>query len=344
MNICFLMYPWEDIKSPENDTSLALIHECAKRGHGVAICTPSNLTIRNSVTNAFCTILNRLEKIPASIKSFYKRTTTREEMLPLAGFDVIFMRAEPPLDPLMLNFLDSVKDDVFIVNSVQGMREANNKLYTAVFEDPNNEIIPVTHVSKNKNYLIRMIEESESDKMILKPLNGFGGSGVILIEKSAMGNINSLLDFYISKSDGGSDYVILQDYIEGADQGDVRILLLNGIPIGAMRRIPGEKDHRSNVSAGGSVAKHKLTAQEKTLCKKIGPKLVKDGLYFVGIDVIGGKLVEVNVMSPGGITYMNKVYKTRIQEKVVDFIESKVLERNAAFSRKSDLRRIVNEA
>tara|TARA_Y100000034_G_scaffold137038_1_gene219405 strand:- start:357474 stop:358490 length:1017 start_codon:yes stop_codon:yes gene_type:complete len=338
------MYPWEDIKSPENDTSLALIHECAKRGHGVAICTPSNLTIRNSVTNAFCTILNRLEKVPASIKSFYKRTTTREEMLPLAGFDVIFMRAEPPLDPLMLNFLDSVKDDVFIVNSVQGMREANNKLYTAVFEDPNNEIIPVTHVSKNKNYLIRMIEESESDKMILKPLNGFGGSGVILIEKSAMGNINSLLDFYISKSDGGSDYVILQDYIEGADQGDVRILLLNGIPIGAMRRIPGEKDHRSNVSAGGSVAKHKLTAQEKTLCKKIGPKLVKDGLFFVGIDVIGGKLVEVNVMSPGGITYMNKVYKTRIQEKVVDFIESKVLERNAAFSRKSDLRRIVNEA
>ena len=344
MNICFLTYPWETIKNPENDTSLTLIHECAKRGHGVAICTPANLTIRNSVTNAFCTIINRMEKVPTSIKSFYKKAITREEMLPLAGFDAIFMRAEPPLDPLMLNFLDSVKDDVFIINSVQGMREANNKVYTAVFEDPNNEIIPVTHVSKNKDYLIKIIEESSSDKMILKPLNGFGGSGVILIEKSAMGNINSLLDFYISKSDGDSDYVILQEYIEGADQGDVRILILNGIPIGAMRRIPGEKDHRSNVSAGGSVAKHRLTPQEKALCKKIGPKLVKDGLYFVGIDVIGGKLVEVNVMSPGGITYMNKVYKTRIQEKVVDFIESKVLERNAAFTRKSDLRKIVDEA
>lgn len=344
MNVCFLMYPWESIKSPENDTSLTLIHECAKRGHGVAICTPSNLTIRNSVTSAFCTILNRHEKVPANIKSFYKKTETREEMLPLAGFDVIFMRAEPPLDPLMLNFLDSVKDDVFIINSVRGMREANNKLYTAAFEDPNNEIIPVTHVSKNKNYLIKMIEESNSDKMILKPLDGFGGSGVILIEKSAMGNINSLLDFYIHKKDGSSDYVILQDYIEGADKGDVRILLLNGLPIGAMRRIPGEKDHRSNVSAGGSVAKHKLTPQEKKLCEKIGPKLLKDGLYFVGIDVIGGKLVEVNVMSPGGITYMNKVYKTKIQEKVVDFMESKVLERNAAFQRKTDLKRMVEEA
>lgn len=338
------MYPWDSIKSPENDTSLTLIHECMKRGHGVAVCSPSNLTVRNSVTNAFCTILNRMEKIPANMKTFYKKTTTREEMLPLAGFDVIFMRAEPPLDPLMLNFLDSVKDDVFIINSVQGMREANNKLYTAVIEDPENEIIPVTHVSKNKDYLIRMIEESKADRMILKPLNGFGGSGVILIEKSAMGNINSLLDFYISKSNGESDYVILQEYIEGAEKGDVRILLLNGQPIGAMKRVPGEKDHRSNVSAGGSVQKHKLTKQEKLLCHKIGPRLVKDGLYFVGIDVIGGKLVEVNVMSPGGITYMNKVYKTRIQEKVVNFMESKVLERDAAFLRKSRFKEVVDKA
>ena len=344
MNICFLMYPWDEIKSPENDTSLAIIHECAKRGHGVAICTPANLTIRNSVTNAFCTILNRMDKIPSNLKSFYNKATTREEMLPLAGFDAIFMRAEPPLDPLMLNFLDSVKDDVFIINSVQGMREANNKVYTAVFEDPNNEIIPVTHVSKNKDYLIKMIEESDSDKMILKPLNGFGGSGVILIEKSAMGNINSLLDFYINKNDGTSDYVILQEYIEGAEEGDVRILLLNGLPIGAMKRVPGDKDHRSNVSAGGSVQKHKLTKQEKILCEKIGPKLVKDGLLFVGIDVIGGKLVEVNVMSPGGITYINKVYKLKLQEKVVDFLESKILEKNAAFRRMTDLKKRVEQA
>lgn len=344
MNICFLMYPWEDIKSPENDTSLAIIHECAKRGHGVAICTPANLTIRNSVTNAFCTILNRMDKVPANLKSFYNKSTTREEMLPLAGFDAIFMRAEPPLDPLMLNFLDSVKDDVVVINSVQGMREANNKLYTAVFEDPNNEIIPVTHVSKNKDYLIKMIEESSSNKMILKPLNGFGGSGVILIEKTAMGNINSLLDFYINKGDGTSDYVILQEYIEGAEKGDVRILLLNGLPIGAMRRVPGDKDHRSNVSAGGSVQKHKLTKQEKILCEKIGPKLVKDGLFFVGIDVIGGKLVEVNVMSPGGITYINKVYKLKLQEKVVDFLESKILEKNAAFRRMTDLKKKVEQA
>lgn len=345
MNICFIMYPWENI-DPENDTSLALIKECVKRGHGVAMCTPANLTIRDSVTNAFCNIVKRMEKVPSSLKGFYTKAQLKEEMLPLAGFDAIFFRANPPLDPLMLNFLDSVKDDVFIVNSLQGMREANNKLYTAAFGDAHSNIIPNTHVSKNKKYLVEQIKESKSDKMILKPLNGFGGSGVILIEKSAMNNINSLLDFYISAGDGESNYVILQDYIEGADQGDVRILLLNGEPVGAMRRIPGTDDHRSNVSAGGSIAKHTLTKEEKALCKQIGPKLVKDGLYFVGIDVIGGKLVEVNVMSPGGITYINKVYKNKrkVEEKVIDFVESKTLDNLEAFNRRARLRKAVEEA
>lgn len=345
MNICFIMYPWDQIDA-ENDTSLALIKECIKRRHGVALCTPSNLTIRDSVTCAFVTVIRRMEKVPMTLKAFYKKADLREEMLPLAGFDVIFFRANPPLDPIMLNFLDSVKEDVFIVNSLRGMREANNKLYTAAFGDSHSNIIPATHVSKNKQYLIDQIRDSKSDKMILKPLNGFGGSGVILIEKSAMGNINSLLDFYISNSDGSSNYVILQDYIEGADQGDVRILLLNGEPVGAMKRVPGNNDHRSNVSAGGSVQKHTLTKAEKALCKQIGPKLVNDGLYFVGIDVIGGKLVEVNVMSPGGVTYVNRVYKPKIkvEEKVIDFIESKVQDKVQAFDRRMKLRKTVEEA
>jgi glutathione synthase len=310
------------------------------------MCTPANLTIRNSVTCAYCTVIGRMDKTPSSLKAFYKKAQLREEMLPLAGFDVIFFRANPPLDPIMLNFLDSVKDDVFIMNSLQGMREANNKLYTAAFGDAHSNIIPATHVSKSKKHLLKQIKESTSDKMILKPLNGFGGSGVILIERSAMSNINSLLDFYINSSDGTSNYVILQDYIEGADQGDVRILLLNGEPVGAMKRVPGSDDHRSNVSAGGSIQKHSLSKEEKALCKQIGPKLVNDGLYFVGIDVIGGKLVEVNVMSPGGITYINKVYKpkVKIEEKVIDFVESKVQDKLQAFDRRMRLRKTVEEA
>lgn len=342
MNVCFIMYPWQEM-DPENDSTLAMIHEFTKRGHGLAITTPANLTIRDSVAYAFCRCLRRSEKLSKSLKSFHMKAQFYEEMLPLAGFDVIVLRSNPPLDMIMLNFLDSVKDDVFIMNDLDGIRRANNKLYTAVFEDEKNEIIPRTHVTKNKDYLKRVIKEGP-DRMILKPLNGFGGSGVILIEKRAMKSINSLLDFYIDNKDGTSNYVILQDYIEGADKGDVRILMLNGQPIGAMKRVPGEEDHRSNVTAGGRVEKHSLTKDEKELCRRIGPKLVKDGLYFVGIDVINGKLVEVNVMSPGGITYMNKVYKTRIQEKIIDFVEDKVEERVAAFERRQKLRRHVSEA
>lgn len=336
------MYPWEEM-DPENDSTLAMVQEFAKRGHGLAITTPANLTIRDSVAFAFSRCLKRMEKVPSKLSSFHKKAEFYDEMLPMAGFDVIILRSNPPLDMIMLNFLDSVKDDVFIMNDLDGIRRANNKLYTAVFEDDKNEFIPRTHVTKNKKYLKKTIKEGP-DRMILKPLNGFGGSGVILIEKSAMKSINSLLDFYIDNKDGTSNYVILQDYIEGADQGDVRILLLNGQPIGAMRRVPGEEDHRSNVSAGGSVQKHSLSKQEKELCRKIGPKLVKDGLFFCGIDVIGGMLVEVNVMSPGGITYINKVYKTRVQEKIIDFVEDKVEERVAAFDRRTKLRKHVSEA
>ena len=265
-------------------------------------------------------------------------------MLPLAGFDCIFMRANPPMDPLMLNFLDSVKDDVFILNSIEGLREANNKLYTAAFGNIHEDIIPNTHVSKNKEYLIRQIEDSKADKMILKPLNGYGGSGVILIEKSAMKNINSLLDFYLTNSDGSFNYVILQEYVEGAEKGDIRILLLNGEPIGAVRRVPDAKDHRSNLSAGGTYQKYSLTKHELNICKKIGPKLVKDGLFFVGIDVINGKLIEVNVMSPGGVVPVNKMNKTKVQRKVVDFIEEKVDDMLFKIHRRSKLRSEVQDS
>jgi glutathione synthase len=340
MNVCFIMYPWQDI-NPEADSTLTMIHECCKRGHKVAIATPANLTIRNSIAYAFAKVIKKMDRVPSQMKSFYKNASLREKMLPLAGFDVIMMRANPPLDPIALNFLDSVKDDVFIVNDIEGLREANNKLYTACFDDPDNEIIPATHVSKNKEYLKSVIKENPKDRMIMKPLNGYGGSGVIMIEKTAMHNVNSLLDFYIDNKDGTTNYVILQDYIEGAEQGDSRILLLNGKPIGAVRRVPGGDDHRSNISAGGTFQKHTLTDAEKKLCRKIGAKLVKDGLTFVGIDVINGMLVEVNVMSPGGIVEINKASKVKIQQKIVDYFEEEVQSRGMALKRITQLKNTV---
>ena len=343
MNICFIMYPWKRVEF-ESDSTLRLIHEAFIRGHHVSITTPNNLTMRKSITSAFCKIIQKMDKMPATPQALYKRAKFKEQMLPMAGFDVIFMRDNPPINAMMLNFLDSVKNDAFIINDIQGLREANNKLYVAAFDDPKNEIIPITHVSKNKEYLKRVIRESKDDKMILKPLDGMGGSGVIIIEKNATQNVNSLLDFYISGQEGKSNYVILQQFVEGAEKGDVRILMLNGEPIGAMKRVPAEGDIRSNVHAGGTVEKHVLTKQEKLICKKIGPRLVADGLYFVGLDVINGKLIEVNVCSPGGITRINKLNKVKLQTKVIDFVEEVVRDKENKISRKYNLRKKVSDA
>lgn len=343
MNICFIMYPWENI-TPQSDSTLRMIHECVIRGHQVAITTGANLTIRDSLTMAFCRLVEGQAKYSNMPEIFYKNAKFREQMLPLAGFDIIFMRANPPLDSIVLNFLDSVKDDVLVVNDVQGLREANNKLYTAAMNDVAHIITPRTFVSKNKDYLLKVIKESDSQKMIMKPLNGFGGSGVIVIERDAMQNINSLLDFYITGKGGETNYVILQDYVPGAEEGDVRVLMLHGEPIGAMKRVPAEGEARSNVHAGGKVRKHSLTREELRTCRLIGPKLVKDGLYFVGLDLIGGKLIEVNVLSPGGIVNINKLNKTKLQRRIIDWAEDMVHHRSIAQSRRVELRNTVSNA
>ncbi|WP_371377651.1 glutathione synthase [Thalassotalea aquiviva] len=345
MKICFIMYPWNRVE-PESDSTLRLIHECVKRGHTVALSTVNNLTIRDSVASAFCDVFTKNTKVSDNIISFYKTAHFKRAQLPLAGFDAVIMRANPPLDTLALNFLDSVRGDTFIMNDLDGLRIANNKIYTASFQDTESEFIPATHVSKNRDYLERIFEESESNRMILKPLDGYGGRGVIVLEKSARQSFRSLLDFYIGGDEHGkgSNYVILQDYVQGAEQGDVRILMLNGEPIGAMKRVPASNDVRSNVHAGGKVVKHKLTAQEKKLCKYIGPKLVRDGLYFTGIDVIGGKLIEVNVLSPGGIVRINKLNRVKLQVQVIDFVESVVHAKELVMNRKSEFRQVIEDA
>ena len=341
MKICFLMYPWEKVE-PETDSTLRLIHEAACRRHTVALTTTNNLTIRDSVAHAFCNVLKKREKISTGAQSFYRHAEFKRSKLPLAGFDAIIMRANPPLDTIALNFLDSVRNDVFIVNDLDGLRIANNKLYPASFGAEAAKYIPATHVSKSQEYLEQALMESPTDRMIMKPLNGFGGQGVIVVEKSALQNFRSLLDFYTGGGNG--NYVILQEYVEGAENGDVRILMLNGEPIGAMRRVPSGNDPRSNIAAGGKEVKHSLTKEEKALCRALGPQLVRDGLYFVGLDVIGGKLIEANVLSPGGIARINKLNRAKLQRNVLDFVENVVSARELVAQRKHSFRKVIEDA
>lgn len=161
------------------------------------------------------------------------------------------------------------------------------------------------------------------------------------METKAKTNIRSLLEFYIGRD---RNYVILQEYIEGADKGDVRVMMLNGEPIGAMKRIPKEGDGRSNVHAGGTAQKYTLNKKELDLCRFIGQKLVTDGIYFAGLDIIEGKLLEINVLSPGGITRINKFNKTNLQSKILDFLELVHKKREDAVNRKITFRKAIEDA
>jgi glutathione synthase len=343
MKILFLMYPWNRIQ-PETDSTLRLIHESVYRNNTVAIATVNNLTIRESVASVFCDVFIKRDNVTNNIQSFYKKAEFRRRQLPLGGFDAIFMRSNPPLDTLALNFLDSVQLDSFIINDINGLRVANNKLYTTSLYDQGNSFIPLTYVSKNREYLERIFNESEDDKMILKPLNGFGGHGVIVIEKGAKHNFRSLLDFYIEKTSlNDGNYVILQEYVKGAENGDIRILMLNGKPIGSMRRVPEQGEIRSNVHVGGKAVKHVLTKKEKELCLFIGDKLVGDGIYFAGLDVIGDKVIEVNVQSPGGISRINLLNRTCLQKNILDFVEGVVNTREMKINRKKQFRKVIDD-
>ena len=336
------MYPWEDI-NVEEDSTLRIIHESVTRGHNTAIIHHDDLVIKDTTVFANCHKILKSANVPANLEKFYKSTKFKEQILPLRGFDVLFLRSNPPIDNIMLNFLDPIKDEVFIVNDIDGLRRASNKVYPASLDDPDHKFIPRTIVSQNKKYLKQEILDYPGEKMIMKPLDGYGGSGVIILEKSAMNNINSLLEFYIDR-DNKKNYVIVQEYAEGADKGDVRVLMINGEPVGSMRRVPAEGENRSNVHAGGSVVKHTLTKKERELCKEIGKKLVEDGLYFVGLDLIGGKLIEVNVCSPGGIPWVNKNMRTKIQSKLLDFAEGVVKVQEAIINRRQQYRKAVQDA
>lgn len=295
------------------------------RGHKVALIYPQNLTVRNNIVNGFSKVIQPMDKVPESVATLYKKIRFDEKMLPLHAFDCIMIRKDPPIEPTILSFLDAVKNETLVVNDVNGVRKASNKLYTTTFHDPSNRFLPETHVSKNKEYLKRVIRESAQDKLILKPLDGSGGHGVIVLEKSAQSSINSLLDFYIDKE--RNNYVILQEYIQGAENGDVRVLMLNGKAIGAYHRKPAEGDNRANLQAGGTAHPWKLTEGQRDVCRKIGPKLVADGLDFVGVDMIGERILEVNVCNPGGITNINRLSKVKLQKQVIDFLEDRVSER-----------------
>jgi len=325
MKIGFFMDDLRQI-DPQWETTAHIMYECNQRKHSVFFLEPHDLYIRDNAVVA--RMRNISVESDLGLEAYWQaliRCLDREELIfeIVTDLDVLFLRKDPPLNYEAMTFLGPVSDRVFMVNNIHGQINGSSKAYILNFPD----IIPHTHVSRDPFRLRKIIDEFGGD-MVIKPLQGHGGHGVIKVSNRDPENLNSLINYYVQ---AGRPYpertpIMVQEYLKTVkDDGDVRILLLNGEIIGAMGRKSVSGDFRTNVHAGAKAFRHKVTPAQKALCERIKPRLIQDGLYLVGIDIIGDKLIEVNCVSPGGIPRINMFDDVKLESKVVNFIEEKII-------------------
>ena len=318
------MDPLESIE-PLNETTSYLMYECNRRGHTVFFLEPHDLYVRGS------RLVARMRNITLppelGMVEYWQQAIAclkRDELIfeEITDIDAVFLRKDPPLSYECMEFLTPVSDQVFIINSTVGQMAANSKLYLLNFPD----IIPETHISRDPQRLRKIIDDF-GGTMVIKPLSRSKGEGVIKVSMQDRDNLNSLIHYYVRSFEPypRREATMVQEYLARVkSEGDVRILMLNGEILGAMRRIPAEGDFRTNIHAGATPARHQITESDRRICRTVAPQLKKDGLYFVGIDIIGDKLVEINCVSPGGIPRINRLEGQRLESRVIDFVEAKV--------------------
>ena len=307
----FLMDPLDRIL-PDKDTTFVFMLEAGKRGHEVLYFTPDTLF---SIKNEPYGVLRQARvKREAPARSGHFELGPPLEVR-LRDLNVLFMRVDPPftLDYLSQTYLlDLITDDVFVTNSPSALRDANEKLFTLHFP----ELTPPTLVT-HETARIKAFQDEAGGTIVLKPLFGCGGEGVFVISKDDR-NASAILT---AATEGGKVRVIAQRYIPEARQGDKRIIMLDGVAIGAIARIPRDDDHRANLHVGGNPARHTLTERDRYIIAKVGPELKKRGLHFVGLDVLGDWLTEINVTSPTGIQEISRLENTCLEAMVIDFVE-----------------------
>jgi len=317
LKIGVVMDPVEKIDI-DKDTSFVLMLEAQRRGHEIYFMELDDLFIRGGAPEGRYRRLELARATPHYRLGEYRTGS-------LAEFDSVWMRKDPPFDlkyffaTHLLSLVDQSK--CFVMNDPKGLREANEKLYALRFP----EQIPQTLVTSDMARLRAFMSELGGE-MIIKPLDGCGGSGVFYLKEQDR-NTNSILE---AATDTGRRLVMGQRYLPEIRQGDKRIIVLNGEPLGAVLRVPLESETRGNIHVGGQCVKTEVTERDREICAALAPLLRADGLYFVGLDVIGGYLTEVNVTSPTGIQEVNALNHVCLEGNVVDFVEQQVDKRVGA--------------
>lgn len=307
MRFLFAMDP-ANTMHPEKDTSFAFMEAAQARGHECYHCLPSEVGAvgRNVVAWR--------QRIEVSRSEPFVRLGVRGRES-VSAFDALFIRKDPPFDAAYLaltQVLDLAEANTFILNRPKALRDANEKLFALHFL----KWMPETIVTAQPADIFAFVDEV--GEAVLKPLDGAGGSGVVRLVKGDK-NVRALTDILTLE---GKRLVMVQRFEPAIVGGDKRVLLLNGELLGVIRRVPLKEDFRANIHVGGRVEAAELTPREQDLVRSLGPALREKGLWFVGLDLIAEKLIEINVTSPTGIQELARLTGTTPSQNVIEFVES----------------------
>ena len=310
LHVAVQMDPIESI-NPRGDSTFALMLEAEARGHVVHYYTPGTLAMRD----------NRVFASVAPVQVFDREKGQHYALgafaeAELGSYDVVLMRQDPPFDMnyiTLTHLLERIHPKTFVMNPPTAVRNAPEKILVTEFP----ELMPPTLITRDRARIAAF--RREHGNIIVKPLYGNGGAGVFFIQEGDH-NLASLIELF---EQSFREPFMIQRYLPEVRKGDKRIILVDGEPVGAINRVPAEGEARSNMHVGGRPELSELTAREREICAAIGPALKERDMIFVGIDVIGDYLTEINVTSPTGIREIKRFGGPDIAVMIWDAIEKR---------------------
>jgi glutathione synthase len=312
LSMAFVMDPVES-ESFTASTTLVLMLEAQRRGHEVLYVAPSDLGVESGRAVAWATpILLHREGPGGRIERSEPRRVLLDDAV-----DVVFQRQDPPVDDRYIvptQILGTCARSL-VLNRPTSVLAYNEKLLALHFRD----LMPESTVSRKISDLLAFMD-AMGGEMIVKPLDGKGGEGIFHLVAGER-NISSTLEQITAFE---NRWVMAQRYLPGIRQGDKRILLMEGEPLGAVLRVPADHEVRANFHAGGRAEAAEVESGDREIVDRVAPLLRDEGLFFVGIDVIGGRLTEINVTSPTGVQEINALNGVRLEEQLIDRVEALV--------------------
>jgi glutathione synthase len=306
----FVMDPAEKML-PDKDTSFAFMRAAGARGHQCLHAEPVQLSNEGAEVGAVARPIRVSDTAPHVVLG-------EPGFVDLAALDAVFIRKDPPFDPAYAHLtqqLDLVKERTLVLNDPRGLRDANEKLFAFHFA----KHMPRSLVTSDPLRILEFVK-AVGDRAVLKPLDGAGGTGVVALTTGDR-NARALADLLTRE---GRELALVQEFLPDVTEGDKRVLVLDGEPLGAILRVPRPDDFRANIHVGGDARPTELTPAERELVREVGARLATHGLWFVGLDLIGEKLIEVNVTSPTGIQQLSRFVGRPVEERVIEWVEARV--------------------